>query len=467
MAINQISEVIQDLRKTIVPWDGAGLSDAQLLEEYISRRDETVLAALVWRHGPMVWGVCRRVLRNEHDAEDAFQATFLVLVRKADSIASKELLANWLYGVAHQTALKARGTAAKRNQRERQVAEMPEAAAVEKELWHELQPLLDDELSRLPEKYRSVIVLCVLEGKTRTEAAKQLGVPEGTVGGWLARARAMLAKRLARHGLAVTGAVLATVLSQNVASACVPAAVVSSTIKAASVFAAGQAAAAGAISVKVAALTEGVLKTMLMTKVKFAVAAVFLAGTVALTCGVIAAQSGPKLSEAKANAHTESDTPESSTELPKEDKDALQGNWQLVSAQNDGVTFGEGRPEMKDTRIVFEKEAFTVFEKLRYSERVEPRIVPSKHIGTYTLDSAKNPKELVLTFETNSWNDKKNFVRRCIYTLEGDTLKLCLSMDNDDDTVPPDFTAHAGTMRAFWTFKREAAPEPPLEVKIP
>lgn len=108
MAINPLDEVIQHLRRIL--HDGAGLTDGQLLQDYISRRDEGAYAALVRRHGPMVWGVCRRVLNNHHDAEDAFQATFLVFVRRAASIASRELLANWLYGVAHQTALKARAS---------------------------------------------------------------------------------------------------------------------------------------------------------------------------------------------------------------------------------------------------------------------------------------------------------------------------------------------------------------------
>src|SRR5476651_2488000 len=121
MATSQMSGVIQHLRRIVLPRDGAGLTDGQLLEDYIGHRDEAALAALVRRHGPMVWGVCRRVLSNYHDAEDAFQATFLVLVRRAASIASPELLANWLYGVAHQTAIKARATVVKRTMRERQV----------------------------------------------------------------------------------------------------------------------------------------------------------------------------------------------------------------------------------------------------------------------------------------------------------------------------------------------------------
>src|SRR6516162_4822686 len=222
MATSQASEVIRHLRRAVLLRDGAGLTDGQLLEAFISRRDEAALAALVHRHGPMVWGVCRRVLRNYHDAEDAFQATFLVFVRKGASIASRELLANWLYGVAHQTALKARTTAAYRRVRERQVMEMPEPVTTEPDLWSDLQPLLDQELSRLPDKYRIAIVLCDLEGKTRKEAARQLGVPEGTLAARVARARGMLAKRLNRHGLVLAGGALGMILSRKVASAGVP-----------------------------------------------------------------------------------------------------------------------------------------------------------------------------------------------------------------------------------------------------
>src|SRR5262249_8620240 len=174
---------LQPLRRAVRLRDGAGLTDGQLLEDYLSRRDEAALAVLVRRHGPMVWGVCRRVLYHYHDAEDAFQATFLVLLRKAASLASRELLANWLYGVAYHTALKARATAAKRGARERQVTDMPEPDVAPPDPWHDLQPLLDQALSRLPDKYRVPIVLCDLEGKTRKEAARQLGVPEGTVAG--------------------------------------------------------------------------------------------------------------------------------------------------------------------------------------------------------------------------------------------------------------------------------------------
>jgi RNA polymerase sigma factor (sigma-70 family) len=285
MATGQLNQVIQHLHRAALLRDVARMTDGQLLECFLNRRDEAALEALVRRHGPMAWGVCRRVLRNHHDAEDAFQATFLVLVRRAASIVPRDMVANWLYGVAHRTALKARATAARREARERQVPEMPEPEAARPDLWHDLQPLLDEELSRLPDKYRVPIVLCDLEGRTRKEAARQLGWPEGTVAGRLARARKLLAAALTRRGVVLSGGALAAALAANAASASAPAALVGFTVKAARLCAAGQ-AAAGAISARVAALTEGMLQTMMLTKPKTALA-VFLAALLALGGGAL------------------------------------------------------------------------------------------------------------------------------------------------------------------------------------
>jgi RNA polymerase sigma factor (sigma-70 family) len=261
--------------------DETGLTDGQLLESYLHRREEAAFAALVRRHGPMVWGVCRRVVGNHQDAEDAFQATFLVLVRKAASVVS---VANWLYGVAHQTALKARAMTARRQAREKQMDAVPEPALEQAERDDPLQALLDQELSRLPDKYRAVIVLCDLQGKTRKEAARHFHVPEGTVASRLATARTMLAKRLTRSGLAMSGGTLATLLSQHAASASVPASVASTTIQAATLFAAGEATVAGALSLQAVALAEGVLRTMLLTKLKIV--------TALLVCGTLLAGMG-------------------------------------------------------------------------------------------------------------------------------------------------------------------------------
>jgi RNA polymerase sigma factor (sigma-70 family) len=284
-----MNEVIHYLRSTL--WSNeADLTDGQLLERFVSHREPAALEALMRRHGSMVWGVCRRILQNHHDAEDAFQATFLILIRKAASIVPREMAGNWLYGVAHQTALKARGTRGKRKLREAQVTNMPEPAVAEQDAWSDLHLVLDQELSRLPEKYRTVIVLCDLEGKTSKEAALQLSLPQGTVASRLARARAMLAKWLARHGLTASGGILAAVLSQEAASASVPSSVMNSTIKTVTSVAAGQAATTALVSAKVAALTEGVMKGMLLTRLKTAAALVVLLAITGLGVGRVVLQ---------------------------------------------------------------------------------------------------------------------------------------------------------------------------------
>jgi RNA polymerase sigma factor (sigma-70 family) len=288
MANDPMSEVLQHLRTAALLRDAAGLTDGQLLENYLRRRDDAALAALVLRHGPLVWGVCRRILRNEHDAEDAFQATFLVLVRKAASVVPREMVVNWLYGVAHQTALKARATTARRGTRERQVIQMPEPTAPDPVLRDDRQPLLDQGLSELPDIYRVAIILCDLEEKTRKEAARQLGVPEGTLAARLARGRVMLANALTRRGLVLSGGTLAGALAHHPARAGVPTPLVSSTIKAASLFAGP--AATGAVSARVADLAEGVLKTMLLTKVKLVTAVLLVVAALGSAAGLLTHQ---------------------------------------------------------------------------------------------------------------------------------------------------------------------------------
>ncbi len=254
--------VIRHLRRAALLQEGSGLSDERLLEMFLSHRDEAAFEALMRRHGPMVLGVCRRVLRNAHDAEDAFQATFLVFVRKAGSLRSRELLANWLYGVAYRTSMKARAMNAKRRTKERQVTEISCPAA---EPCEELLAELDHELSRLPDKYRVPVVLCELEGKSRKEVARLLGVPEGTLSSRLAQAKKMLAKRLSRHELAIPPSVLAVGLSPTLRA---------STLK--------TVLTTGVVPAKVLALTEGVLKAMLLTKLKITIGV----ATLAIVAGV-------------------------------------------------------------------------------------------------------------------------------------------------------------------------------------
>jgi RNA polymerase sigma factor (sigma-70 family) len=280
MATIQTDRVIERLCKALRA-GGAGLSDGQLLTCFVERRDEAAFEALVRRHGPMVLGACRRVLRSHHDAEDAFQATFLVLARKAASIKSPEALGNWLYGVAYNVAQKARSINIRRQARERQVAAMPEPEAVREECpADDLRPLLDHELSRLPEKYRLPVVLCDLEGRPRKDVARHLNIVEGTLSSRLTTARTLLSRRLARGGLLPSAGALAAALSPSAASSCVPASLVAFTVKGAIAFATGRAAAGGVISTPVTILTERVLKAMLMTKLKLAAVFVLSIGLI-------------------------------------------------------------------------------------------------------------------------------------------------------------------------------------------
>ena len=243
-----------------------GLSDGQLLGQFVERREGAVFEVIVRRHGPMVWGVCQRVLRDFHDAEDAFQATFLVLARRASAVKPPEKLGYWLYGVAHQTARKANGIRAKRRTREVRMLEHPEPVVMPDERRLDLAEAVDRELSRLPEKYRTALVLCDLEGRDNKEVAHQLGWPVGTVSSRLSRARVMLARRLSRPGVSLPLGTLLVVLARGSTSASVPAPLMRSTVQAACLFAARRAALPEIVTVQAAALTEGILRSMFQTK---------------------------------------------------------------------------------------------------------------------------------------------------------------------------------------------------------
>src|SRR5262245_26755608 len=227
MANAPLGPLLRAIRKlTGVPHAEAA-GDAALLERFARHRDEAAFAELVRRHGPMVLGVCRRVLGHEHDAEDAFQATFLVLARKAGSIRRGEALGGWLYEVAAHIALRARADAARRRAHERQAAPMPtthDDAAL-----RALQPLLDEELRRLPEQDRRLLVLCYLQGKTHQQAARELGCPPGSVSRRVGHALDMLRERLGRRGVPLAGALLATALAAEGSASSVSAALVGPT----------------------------------------------------------------------------------------------------------------------------------------------------------------------------------------------------------------------------------------------
>jgi RNA polymerase sigma factor (sigma-70 family) len=265
MTYGALIGILQHIRRLAVGAEGRGLDDCQLLDRFLRLQDERAFEALVARHGPLVLGVCRRFLTNPLDVEDAFQATFLVLLRKAPSLGRRELVANWLYGVAYRTALKARSAAARRRIHEKQVSHLSSAVAQDEGLGElDLGRTIDEEIKRLPTKYRLPIILCCLEGLTLREASRQLGWPVGTVSGRLARGRALMQRRLTRRGVTLSAAGVGTLLAEG-GQAAAPVTLVDSTIKAAAAMAATHTAGA-VVSAPAAALTEGVIRAMFLTK---------------------------------------------------------------------------------------------------------------------------------------------------------------------------------------------------------
>ena len=242
----------------------SALGDCQLLERYLTRRDEAAFRALVDLHGPMVLGLCRRVLRDPRDIEDAFQATFLVLIRKAPTIRDRGLLANWLYGVAYRVARRARTHSLRRRQREIAVGQLEVSAASPAADIEGIGPVLDQELNRLPARYRAPLFLCYLQGQTHDQAAEELGCPVGTVRSRLSRGRDLLRRRLIKRGYAPTAAIPGRGwdLPPQIGIEAVPQALISSTVDAAVAVDAFKTIPAGAAAASVLALTQGVLTTM-------------------------------------------------------------------------------------------------------------------------------------------------------------------------------------------------------------
>jgi RNA polymerase sigma factor (sigma-70 family) len=435
MATAQIDTVIRHLRRAVLRQDAAGWTDGQLLASFIDQKDEAAFEALVRRHGPMVFGVCRRIVGNHHDAEDAFQATILVLARKAASVRPRERVANWLHGVALRTAMKAKAMTARRRGREKQVTEIPEPEVVQQDQWRDLQPLVDQELNGLPENYRLPILLCDLEGQTIKEAAQQLGWPQGTVAGRLDRGRKLLAKRLGSRGVVLSAGALAAVVSQNVASAGVPTSLMSSTVKAATMIAAGQATFAGVVPAKVAALTEGVMKSMMLTKLSKAVAGLVVLGVVVFGGGLLTHRTA---AGQQAKSEQDGDKPaigQSTPPLktPKTDLDRLQGVWSVVSEQQGG-----GQPSKLDN-VVF----FMVDRK-----RACWQTSDSEMQGGVYLEPTSKTYDFVTSTRTIEG----------IYSLDGDTLRLCWDKGFESNR-PSGFITEKGSQQVLFVLKRIHGPE--------
>jgi RNA polymerase sigma factor (sigma-70 family) len=326
--------VLSQLRRVILQHGDGGLSDGQLLDRFLHERDDTAFEVLVWRHGPMVLGVARRVLHHLEDAEDILQATFLSLVRQAGSIRRREAISGWLYQVAYRLALRARQQKKKRSQGQVVLSEVTAAASSSDDPRQEDLRLLDEELQQLPEKYRIPLVLSYLQGMTNQEIAVRMTCPIGTVFTRLARGREMLRKRLIRRGVTLSAGLMGAALTPDRTIAALRAELVQGTVRAGRLFAECPESAAGVLSPNVITLAEGVEKMMASSRRTFV-------GVVLTLFGIMG--SGAGLLAWREKLHEQENTPAAGQ---KPQRPAGAANAQAKAAEPDALPADRDRPKI-------------------------------------------------------------------------------------------------------------------------
>jgi RNA polymerase sigma factor (sigma-70 family) len=451
MATATLNDFLRRLTREMAAETLGDQSDRLLVERALAGREEAAFQAIVQRHGAMVYRVCLRVLQQPPDAEDAFQATFLVLAQKLGTVRKHGSLASWLHGVAHRVALKAKAQSAARRRHEVQ-ASLPDTLPPDDAIWGEVRSALDVELGRLPDKWRLPLILCYLEGRTQDEAANQLASSKSTLKRRLEEARDALGRRLKERGILWSAALSAVLLSDSLASAAPG--LVESTVDSAAAVAAGTPVATAA-SAKVAALTEGVLKTMFLTKLKIA-ALVFL--TLALLGTGIGMLAIPAMAEQEGAKNGLAERPVQETKTPKPDLSKLQvdtepktdlqklqGTWTLVEAHMHGKKVAA---KYLPTKAI----SYRPHQLAIAGEKIVMHVNNGDTArGRFVLDTAKKPKEITISWLIQ-WP--------AIYNLEGDTLTICF---NEDANLPrPDeFRTLNDSDRVLLVYKRAQPNEDP------
>jgi RNA polymerase sigma factor (sigma-70 family) len=389
-------------------------TDERLLRDYVASQDAGAFAAIMRRHGGMVSGVCRRVLGREQDVEDAFQATFLVLLRKAPSLSRPNLLGNWLYGVAYRIASKIRSANIRQRTREAPMVDLPAPDANDDASWRDLRPVLDDELRRLPQRYRRPIVLFYLEGKSAEEVATALGRPRGTVLSQLARAREQLRTRLSRRNLALSVGVFASLLERTASSdAAVSDRLLDLGMQTLPASGAG-------VSAQARLLAQQVLKDMLRRRL-WTIGSLLFAALLACWVGFLSygAVRAPPVAVVQAD--------------PRSDLERLQGDWQVVAVERDGRVLPKDRFPFTRLKI---RDDFILHEGEVHNQEVSFRLHPEQQ-----------PK--AIDMQSTGYHSKE--IYNAIYALEGDTLTICRP---DNDARPTEFASKPGSNILLYTAKR-------------
>jgi RNA polymerase sigma-70 factor (ECF subfamily) len=374
-------------------------ADDVLLERFTARREQAAFEALVRRHGPLVFGVCRRVLQHEQDAEDAFQAVFCLLARKASTLRRGTTVGGWLYAVAWRVARKAKTLQARRRMRESELPDVPAPDNTPEWLWRDLWPILDEEVNRLPERYRRPFVLCHLEGKSNEEVAAELRCALGTVSSRLTRARQRLRARLTRRGMVLSAKMLAAALNPHQVLVSVRAELAQTAVRTGVRYAAGR-----PVAERVADLANAYLKALALTWWIKAAVLLGIAGLLSLVLLILTlgrqAQPDPKLAQRNAQ-RPEPLPPVQGPQQP--DPELLQGTWKAARVWNGGRQLPAEGIDM-----IFAGDRAT----LRF-----PGMPPIA--ATFRVDSNKDPKEIDLVLPARvTWPG--------IYRLQGERLQLCI-----------------------------------------
>jgi RNA polymerase sigma factor (sigma-70 family) len=374
MTRHSLAGVLQQISKLAVVQKGRSLSDAELLARFVAASDESAFVALVERHGAMVLGVCRRALRHAQDAEDACQATFLVLARKASSVRKRTALSGWLHRVACSICANVRRQRLRQCRHERAVQPARAVDSTAEVSWREVQAALDEEIQRLPETYRDPLVLCYLDERTHDEAARRLGITPGALRGRLARGRRLLRNRLLRRGLSLSAALTAG-LGQGVARAALSPPLVIASSRAAVLLASGQPVAAGVLSTRALTLSQEVLKSMFLSPLKIGVSAVVCAGLLLIAIGAAwnaeppAGKRAPALERAKQEEAVPAPSKRGTAaaaqdaETPPVELGELKEYFKVVSAKDEKRAFGGG------THVILKLEVVRSVDPSRFNKK--------------------------------------------------------------------------------------------------